>query len=136
MPADSIPAAHSARTEMSAHPVSKSSFKKDYTIPRPSKRLISPEGAHATTAIAKTNGCRPACFRRYVDNGPDVPSRDKGQFRSLGQAHLRRPLRGACRAGSNSVLATLKSDFQSIPINRHHQIQLVRFVPEVDKPPR
>ena len=28
MPADSIPAAHLASTEMSAHPVSKSSFKK------------------------------------------------------------------------------------------------------------
>ena len=32
MPADSIPAAHSAQTEMSAHPVSKSSFKKESTL--------------------------------------------------------------------------------------------------------
>jgi hypothetical protein len=31
MPADSIPAAHSALTEMSAHPVSKSSFRKEST---------------------------------------------------------------------------------------------------------
>ena len=31
MPADSIPAAHLAPTEMSAHPVSKSSFKKEST---------------------------------------------------------------------------------------------------------
>lgn len=38
MLADSIPAAHVALTETSAHPVSKSSFKKDYTIPRPLKR--------------------------------------------------------------------------------------------------
>ena len=41
MPADSIPAAHLAPTEMSAHPVSKSSFKKrTYTIPRPSERVF------------------------------------------------------------------------------------------------
>jgi len=38
MPADSIPAAHSALTEMAAHPVSKSSLKRDYTIPYPSER--------------------------------------------------------------------------------------------------
>ena len=31
MPADSIPAAHLAPTEMSAHPVSKSSFEKEST---------------------------------------------------------------------------------------------------------
>jgi hypothetical protein len=31
MPADSIPAAHSAPTEMSAHPVSKSSFNREST---------------------------------------------------------------------------------------------------------
>ena len=31
MPADSIPAAHLAPTEMSAHPVSKSSFEKERT---------------------------------------------------------------------------------------------------------
>src|SRR6267378_4473424 len=38
MPADGIPRCHSPRTETSARPVSKSSSKKDYTIPRPSKR--------------------------------------------------------------------------------------------------
>jgi hypothetical protein len=38
MPAESIRAAHSVLTEISAHPVSKSSLAKDYTIPRPLKR--------------------------------------------------------------------------------------------------
>jgi hypothetical protein len=38
MPADSIPAAHPALTEVAAHPVSKSSLKRDYTIPYPSER--------------------------------------------------------------------------------------------------
>jgi hypothetical protein len=45
MLADSILAAHSALTEMSAHPVSKSSSKEGYTIPRPSKRGLILAGA-------------------------------------------------------------------------------------------
>jgi len=38
MPADGIPRCHSPRTETPARPVSKSSSKEDYRIPRPSKR--------------------------------------------------------------------------------------------------
>jgi hypothetical protein len=38
MPADGISRCHSPRTETSARPVSKSSSKEDYTIPRLSKR--------------------------------------------------------------------------------------------------
>src|SRR5262249_860688 len=49
MPADSIPAAHSALTEMAAHPVSKSSFT-DYTIPYPSERdFVSARSRHNST---------------------------------------------------------------------------------------
>src|SRR6266850_5589805 len=45
MPADGIPRCHSPRTETSARPVSKSSAKADYTIPRPSKRDLILAGA-------------------------------------------------------------------------------------------
>ena len=38
MPADSIPAAHSALTEMSAHPVSKSSLKERLHDPTPTQK--------------------------------------------------------------------------------------------------
>jgi len=38
MAADRNPSAHSAVTETSAYPVSKSSLTKDYSIPRPLKR--------------------------------------------------------------------------------------------------
>ena len=38
MPADSIPAAHSALTETSAHPVSKSSFKERLHDPTPTQK--------------------------------------------------------------------------------------------------
>jgi hypothetical protein len=45
MPAESVLATHSALAEMSAHPVSKSSSKEGYTIPRPSKRGLLLVGA-------------------------------------------------------------------------------------------
>ena len=38
MPADSISAAHSALTEMSAHPSRRAALEKKYTIPRLSER--------------------------------------------------------------------------------------------------
>ena len=45
-PPMAFPAAHSPRTETSARPVSNSSSKQDYTIPRPSKRPHTGRGRH------------------------------------------------------------------------------------------
>jgi hypothetical protein len=56
MPADSIPAAHSALTEMSAHPVSKSSFKKEST---PS-RVHPKEASHSNST--RTGNVRDGSF--------------------------------------------------------------------------
>src|SRR4030088_2415490 len=53
MPADGIPSCQSPRTETSARPVSKSSSKEDYRIPRPSKRPSYGQD------VAPTIGSRP-----------------------------------------------------------------------------
>src|SRR6267142_3021844 len=55
MPADGIPRCHSPRTETSARPVSKSSSKEDYRIPRPSKRPSYWPGCRTNNPV-KTNG--------------------------------------------------------------------------------
>jgi hypothetical protein len=60
MPADSIHAAHSPLTETSAHPVSKSSLKEDYTIPCPLK----------TVYLGCRDECRASPFRTAAEPPP------------------------------------------------------------------
>src|SRR5260221_13312016 len=55
MPADGIPRCHSPRTETSARPVSKSSFKEDYRILRTPKRPSYWPGCRKNNPV-KTNG--------------------------------------------------------------------------------
>ena len=57
MPADSIPAAHSALTEMAAHPVSKSGLKRDYTILYPSDRVQCGSCARVSCDVALLLKC-------------------------------------------------------------------------------
>ena len=54
MPADSIPAAHSARTETSAHPVSKSSFERKTT-----RSHAHPKELHIGHDVAQTIRSKP-----------------------------------------------------------------------------
>src|SRR5215472_11619276 len=65
MPADRNTSAHSAITETSAHPVSKSGSKKDYTIPRPHKRGLVMGWAAAYSAETGSHDVRwgPGCVK-------------------------------------------------------------------------
>jgi hypothetical protein len=91
MPADSIPAAHSALTEMSAHPVSKSSFRKESTRSHvhPKEASNSPRrGAiRLESAMSVMGRSRSYAHASFVSGLS--PKAEKRFTMNMGQAHRR-----------------------------------------------
>jgi hypothetical protein len=84
-PPTAFPAAHSPRTEASARPVSKSSFKQDYTIPRPSKRPHIGRGAAQTIWSKPVTPMSESGQKRRFDVAPlirSIPINEQFQSRS------------------------------------------------------
>jgi hypothetical protein len=108
MPADGIAAAIRPERRRRHVPSRRADFSGNYTIRRSSKRLISPQGAQAQQRPIRETpmACRRACFRRYVDNGPDVPSRDKWTVPLAGPSSFATPTSEAyVRVGSKARLS-------------------------------
>jgi len=92
MPADGIPRCHSPRTETSARPVSKSSSKEDYRIPRPSKRPSYWPGCRTNNPV-KTS----AAVRVMMTTCPCGMSHGDVRFRILHSNQLLPRTMATCR---------------------------------------